>query len=146
MQADGPSPLCYQWLFNGVQLGGATNTFLILNDVGPANAGSYAVMVTNLWGCVTSPAAILYVNSTVPPVDTNSPPWLSLPGLEMMDAGLPLVSVDAENMPVVRIEWTSDFRTWTPLLDLTNNGERLYFADPDAVGQSQRFYRAVSRP
>jgi hypothetical protein len=63
--ASGTAPLGYQWFMNGALLSGQTNSTLPLPFVTPANAGSYAVVVSNLVGTVTSaPPAVLTV---IPP-------------------------------------------------------------------------------
>jgi hypothetical protein len=147
VRAAGPQPIHFQWLYNGVPINGATNAFLILNDVQPANAGTNTVLATNQWGSVVSQPAILNVDVTPPPAgDTNGPPSVYLSSVEILDPGVPLISVNATNLSVVSIEWTSNCLTWTPLLTLTNNGDTLYFADPDAASQPRRFYRAVAQP
>jgi hypothetical protein len=146
VQAAGPQPIHYQWLCNGVPINGATNTFLILNNVQPANAGTNTVLATDQWGSVVSQPAILSVDSTAPPAgNTNAPPSVCLSSVEMLDPGVPLISVNVTNVTVVRIDWSSNFLVWTPLLTLTNGGNTLYFADPDAASQPRRFYRAVAQ-
>jgi hypothetical protein len=57
----GTPPLGYQWNFNGTNVSGATNTSLILSNVQPSQAGTYAVSVTNLFGSVHSSNAVLTV-------------------------------------------------------------------------------------
>jgi len=47
-------PMSYQWRFNGVNLAGATNASLVLKNVQDAQAGAYAVEVSNAIGAVTS--------------------------------------------------------------------------------------------
>ena len=42
-----------------------------------------------------------------------------------------------------RIEATTDFATWTPLLTLTNTNGVIDFSDPGATGFVRRFYRGV---
>src|SRR5439155_11162811 len=69
--ATGLAPMSYQWQFNGAAIGGATGTNLALNNVQPANAGNYAVVVSNKLGGVTSAAAVLTV--LVPPAITAQP-------------------------------------------------------------------------
>ncbi len=63
--ANGSSPLSYQWTFNNTNLLGATTNTLTLANVQTAQAGSYAVTVSNQVGSVVSPAATLAV--LVPP-------------------------------------------------------------------------------
>ena len=64
--ANGTQPLIYQWNFNGTNISGATNSTLTLAGIQAGQAGSYAVLVTNLYGAATSFIASLTV--TVPPV------------------------------------------------------------------------------
>jgi hypothetical protein len=147
VQASGPRPLHYQWLFNGHPVCGATNAFLILNGAQPANAGAYSAIVGSRWGDVVSEPASLTVDLTAPPAgDTNDLPSLRFASLEMVEPGVPLISVAVTNRHGVKIEWSSDCRTWNPLLTLTNNGGVRYFTDPDAVTQPRRFYRAMAQP
>jgi hypothetical protein len=59
--ATGTAPLSYQWAFEGTNLAGATANPLLLTGVQLSQAGSYAVMVTNVAGSVTSAPAKLNV-------------------------------------------------------------------------------------
>ena len=60
--ATGSSPLHYQWKFNGTNLDGATNDFLMLiMNLNTNYAGCYVVVITNLVGSVTSSVATLTV-------------------------------------------------------------------------------------
>ena len=61
VSATGAGPLAYQWSFNGTNLLGAVDTVLTLTNVGLAQAGSYAVLVTNIFGSVLSSTAMLVV-------------------------------------------------------------------------------------
>ena len=58
---DNVLPLTYQWQFNGANLPAATAPVLTLNNVSFSQAGSYAVVVSNVAGVVTSPPATLTV-------------------------------------------------------------------------------------
>jgi uncharacterized delta-60 repeat protein len=51
----------YQWLFDGKPLLGATNSSLILRNVHPQSAGTYALVVTNPKGTVTTSNATLTI-------------------------------------------------------------------------------------
>jgi hypothetical protein len=147
VQTGGSQPIHYQWLFNGVPMEGATNTFLVLNNVQSENAGSYTVVVTNQVASVVSQPADLIVDLVAPPAgDTNGPPSVYLSSVKMLDPGVPLISVNMTNTTMVMIEWSSNLLGWTPLLTITNGGNTLYFADPDAPSQPRRFYRAVAQP
>lgn len=63
--AFGTPTLNYQWQFFGTNLPGATNTSFTLVDIQSANAGTYAVVVTNGYGSAVS-NAVLTVNPTAP--------------------------------------------------------------------------------
>jgi PKD repeat protein len=58
--------LAYQWQFSGTNLVGATNSAFTVTNAQPADAGSYAVLVTNSAGAITSAAAVLTI--LLPPV------------------------------------------------------------------------------
>jgi hypothetical protein len=61
VMADGTPTLSYQWNFNGTNLAWATNTSLIITNIQPAQAGNYAVLVTNVFGSGLSSNATLTV-------------------------------------------------------------------------------------
>jgi len=61
--ATGTTPLAYQWTFQGAKLPGATATTLLLTGLQATQAGSYAVVVTNTAGSITSAVASLTVLS-----------------------------------------------------------------------------------
>ena len=74
--ATGTAPLNYQWQFDGTNLadgfevaGSASNTLTIQN-ISPANAGEYEVVVTNALGAVTS--AVSTVTYFEPPILTGN--------------------------------------------------------------------------
>ncbi len=60
--ASGTQPLSYQWMFNGSNIPGATNASLTFSAAQIANAGTYAVAVSDPYGSVTSSNAVLTVN------------------------------------------------------------------------------------
>jgi hypothetical protein len=59
--ASGTGPLTYQWRFNGVVLRDATNSSYAVASAQSANAGDYAVEVTDSVGSVLSAPATLYL-------------------------------------------------------------------------------------
>src|ERR1039458_325404 len=69
--AAGTSPLSYQWQFNGTNLASATASALPLANVQMDQSGSYALVVTNAYGVITSSNAVLTV---IPPPNCASPP------------------------------------------------------------------------
>ena len=57
----GAVPYNFQWYFNGSLLAGETTAALSLNDLQLTNSGNYWVVVTNLYGSVTSAVAVVTV-------------------------------------------------------------------------------------
>ena len=70
--AGGTPPLTYQWQINGTNLTGATSTVLTITNAQISQSGSYAVIVTNLAGSITSSNALLTVNPAPPCVAAPS--------------------------------------------------------------------------
>jgi hypothetical protein len=73
--ATGTAPLVYQWSFNGNPIADATGDTLSLTSVQAAQAGYYAVTVTNLGGAAVSSNALLAVVPVLTQVlvDGNTP-------------------------------------------------------------------------
>lgn len=86
VQAIGPPPLDYQWLFNGADIAGATGSSYTRPAVAAADAGAYSVRVSNFAGSVTSAPAVLTVAQRVPGVYNT--------GVDNAGAALPDGSVD----------------------------------------------------
>ncbi len=63
--------LTYQWQKGGVNIGGATNASFTINNIAPADAGSYTVVISGTCGNITSNAATLTVNTA--PAITGQP-------------------------------------------------------------------------
>jgi RHS repeat-associated protein len=59
--ATGSAPLHYQWSFNATNIAGATSATLALDNVEPANAGTYGVVVTNDFGSAHGTPYVLKV-------------------------------------------------------------------------------------
>jgi len=123
-----PPPLDCQWFFNETDpLGGATNWFLELPAVQPSQAGAYTVVVSNAFGAVTSPPAMLNV---ITPVERRPVPAITLMG-DVQDS-LHLDYSDA----------LSPAPAWLPLDTVPlATPPRLYF-DLTTPLPPQRFYRA----
>jgi hypothetical protein len=64
------SPLAYQWQFNGSGIAGANGATLSLTNLVPADSGSYDLVLSNLYGAITSSVATL----TVAPLIITSEP------------------------------------------------------------------------
>jgi len=69
--AAGSTPLSYQWMINGTNILGGTNTTLLLTNVQSSQAGIYAMWVTNQYGSILSSNALLTVLG--PPIITQQP-------------------------------------------------------------------------
>ena len=54
VSASGTDPLSYQWRYNGTPIVAATTSTLTLTNVQAAAAGSYSVVITNVFGTVIS--------------------------------------------------------------------------------------------
>ena len=59
--ASGTYPITYQWTFNSANISGATSSVLTFPSAGTNNAGSYAVVMHNSVGTLTSSVATLTV-------------------------------------------------------------------------------------
>jgi enediyne biosynthesis protein E4 len=64
VRANGEPPLHYQWRYEAVPILGATDKTLTLAQVQTLHAGGYDVVVSNLYGSVTSQVATLTVDPT----------------------------------------------------------------------------------
>mgnify|MGYP005836594819 CR=1 FL=1 len=96
--AVGSAPLGYQWRFNGANLAGATGSSLTFNELQPADAGEYAVLVTNLAGAVLSSNATLAVR--LPPV------IFAQPGDQTVNPGATVVfAVSATGTAPLSYQW-----------------------------------------
>ncbi len=69
--ADGSPTLTYQWEYNGAPLAGQNATNLLLPNLTSSQSGTYAVVVSNTWGSVTSSVVVSVLDSV--PVFTQSP-------------------------------------------------------------------------
>jgi sugar lactone lactonase YvrE len=107
--ATGTQPLAYQWQVNGTNLTEQKNSTLALTAVRWSDAGAYAVVVTNFYGCVTSSVATLTVG--VPPV------FASQPGDQAVLAGTNLVlGVAVTGDGWFRYQWQYDGTHLPPII------------------------------
>jgi len=77
--ASGTDPLAYQWRYESSPLAGQTDTNLSLLDIQFSNVGTYDVVVTNLYGTVTSSPAtlgVIYLEAELQYATSNK--WLTL--------------------------------------------------------------------
>jgi hypothetical protein len=97
--AAGPQPLAYQWRWQDVDLPGATNALLVLNNVRMEDAGSHTVRVSNRFGAVISSSAFLTVIYS-PPVILTQPT-----GQMVTNGGSAVFQVVAVGSPPLAYQW-----------------------------------------
>jgi hypothetical protein len=95
--AAGTAPLSYQWRYNGTNIDGAVTSALTLTNVQIAQAGTYAVWVTNILGSVLSSNAVLTVLD----------PWIIAQPHDqsVVVRGLATFSVSAVGTPPLSYQW-----------------------------------------
>jgi uncharacterized repeat protein (TIGR01451 family) len=130
----GTSPLAYQWAFNGTNLTGATTNTLLLTNVQPIQAGSYAVVITNMAGSITSGVASLTV---LVPIAISS-----------VSLASPAVSItfpsEAGLSYLLEYKTFLDDPTWTPLSPaVPGTGGVMTLQDTNPPADS-RYYRLRS--
>jgi alpha-tubulin suppressor-like RCC1 family protein len=129
------SLVSYQWQLNGVALPGATNPVLSIGFVNWANAGTYQLVMSNAFGCVTGPPIILTVLRT-PLVFDNHPQ-----GIHMTNGEAHLRLSGASGVGPVVLLASSDLLTWETVLTNPPVIGSVEFMDSGAAGQGRRFYR-----
>jgi len=76
VDATGSPALIYQWRKNGTNLNAATSSNLTLTGITTNDVGNYSVVITNLYGSVTSaPAALLIAPSLLTPYSGTVGLW-----------------------------------------------------------------------
>ncbi len=66
--ASGIATVGYQWQFNGTNLSGSTSSSYTRTGTTAVQAGNYTVVITNLYGSITSSVAVLTVSKLTPNV------------------------------------------------------------------------------
>lgn len=125
VNATGSPILQYQWSFNGTNLDGATNAFLLLPNVQPGQAGTYSIQITNAFGTVTSSNAVLTVEPPIPPVVITQPSDESV-----AQGGLGFFSVIVTGTPP-SYQWTFN---GDAIADATNSSLVLFNVQPSNAG------------
>ena len=127
-----PSPR-YQWMFEGANIPGATNSILSLNGIAPEHFGHYTVRVTNAINALLSTTAHLLLET---PLRFTTQRALSN-GFHLTLSG-PAGTNYA-------IEWTTNLLDWTPLT--TNRTQTGLFEYLDTrTGNACQIYRARPVP
>lgn len=135
--AGGTAPLGFQWYHEDIPLAGASGDTLRFDAVRPDQAGRYRVVVSNVFGAVTSapvllslgPTALRFVASPAPQL-TNGQFFLRLTNLPASGQ--------------VLIEASSHLRgDWTPVSTNPLPAAALDYAGAVDTNQPRRFYRAL---
>ncbi|MEO5801933.1 MAG: immunoglobulin domain-containing protein [Verrucomicrobiota bacterium] len=127
VSASGSAPLNYQWLFNGTNIFGATNSLLPLTNVQLANEGDYGVLVSNFLGTASSSNATLTV---IVPLKFSAAA-ISSNQIQMFLDGQPGSSYS--------IQASTNLVDWTEVANFVMTNRPFEFFD--ALTNEQRFYR-----
>ena len=130
--ATGPG-LGYQWLSNNSGIPGASAPVFNLTNVSPGNAGSYAVIVTNSSGSITSSVAILAV---------AMPPSFNL---SLIAPGTIQLSADAPTGLAYVVESATNLinPAWMPMLTNNTGNDGVVNFQAGTTGATLQFYRLV---
>jgi hypothetical protein len=134
--AGGDSPLYCQWFLNQTNpVAADTNlNVLSLTNVQFTDAGSYSVLITNIYGSVTSaPASLIVYSNATPTLTIDSG---STNGQFQFD----ILGVTGLNYSV---QASSNLVDWAPL---TTNVSPFTFVDTNSTTFPVRFYRSVFTP
>ena len=128
--ASGTAPLSYQWRFNGTNLAGATASDFSLLNVQTADGGSYAVVVTNVAGAVTSANAVLTVR------------LLRFDSIRLLTDGRIQLVLKGEPGDRCFVDESSNLVNWIELTNFINTDGTTEFTDESGTNLRRRFYRA----
>lgn len=130
--------LSYQWLFNAGAIGGATASSYTVASAQTNNAGSYAVVVTNTLGVVTSSNALLTVNTAV-----QAPQFQSV---SVLPNGTVQMVLNGQAGSSYAIDGSSNLVDWTLLTTFVNTNGTYQFTDTSSTNKPLGFYRARLLP
>ncbi|MEJ0089923.1 MAG: immunoglobulin domain-containing protein [Limisphaerales bacterium] len=136
--AVGAQSLSYQWLFNGMNIPGATNSSLFLSNVQPGNAGNYQLFVSNSINTALSLAAPLTV------VSNNALTFLSVPVAQTnYQGGKAVLSATVLGNGPLRYQWffSPTNQNYTAVPGATNDALVL---EPALAINTGNYYLAVS--
>ena len=133
--ATGTAPLNYQWYLEGTNLlDGATESTLQLTNLQIGQTGNYGVVITNLFGSITSDPASLKV---------LVPPAITLASLDVTATNV-LISL----LSVPGLNYTLEYKnsltdaSWSPLFPaIPGNGLVITLQDTNGALIPSRFYR-----
>jgi len=128
----GSQPMTFEWRLNGAPLDGQSGSTLVLNNLAPAAAGAYSLVVNNRAGSVTISAAELSILQLA------------------IQSGAPALQLNGVNGRDYRLDYADEISAtpaWQPLGNVTGAATAVTFNDPSpAASHARRFYRAVPLP
>jgi len=130
--ATGTAPLHYQWRFNGTDLAEATGSSYLCAKAQATDAGSYAVVVSNMAGVVTSADAVLSVTQPAAP---------QIVGIRLTSEGQ--IQLQVSGVPghyVVEATTNLTVVDWVELTNMTTTEATFQCLDTEP-NLAQRFYR-----
>jgi GH25 family lysozyme M1 (1,4-beta-N-acetylmuramidase) len=130
-----PAP-AYQWLFNGTNILGATNSCYALAFVAATNAGTYSVVATNLAGSALSSNALLSLQAPA------APQFQSITAA----GGVLQITFTGDPYWNYAIETSTNLLTWTTLTNFTGTNGVFIFSPGSATAAPQQFFRASVGP
>jgi hypothetical protein len=131
-----PAPT-YQWLFNGSNIPGATNTSLSITNAQATNIGDYKAIASNTVNSATSSAAHLTV-LIAPPIQVSS---VGGPGTNVA------ISVDSVTGLTYQLQYKDAFEdpVWLPIQPpVAGSGGPIILLDTNSPPAPKRFYRVTT--
>lgn len=117
------TPLSYQWLCSSTNLPNATNASLVFTNIQMSRTGTYSVIVSNVYGAVTScPASLLVAPLAIVASPTN---------MTGLIAGSVTLSVSAVGIKPFTYQWQHD---GTNIIGATGATLTLANLSPDKAG------------
>ncbi|HXT13934.1 MAG TPA: Ig-like domain-containing protein [Candidatus Angelobacter sp.] len=131
--------MTYQWYLEGNALAGETNSTLNIASVGPANVGSYSVVVSSAGGSTNSDPATLTVIYQAPRINGGQM-MLGPGGFQLTFSGpsgqtYQVLASDDPGLPRAQ---------WEVIGSGTFGAGNVIFSDPDAGSHPHRFYMITS--
>jgi alpha-tubulin suppressor-like RCC1 family protein len=93
VEAESSVPISYQWSFNGNVIQDATNATLTLSNITVSNAGTYSVMVSNVFGVTFTSATLSFYQRpafTLQPASRSVVPGMSVNFTADVTSALPV--------------------------------------------------------
>jgi hypothetical protein len=132
VSGSGSTPMTFQWLKDGVNISGAVNSMLVLNNIQTNQSGLYKAVLANNFGSKTSAVAT---------VSVAGPPRLL--SVSRATNGVAQVILEGISGHVYELLSSSNLNgsNWTTVGRLTNASGNPLFIDNSATNKPLRFYR-----